>query len=111
MIRAGNLFADTGAAESEHFEELLSQPGVRIERIVSTGQSTPKAEWLEQDWTEWVLLLSGGAGLQFEGETGPRVLAPGDWVLLPAGLRHRVEWTQAGAPTVWLAVHTGDKLT
>lgn len=110
MIRAGNLFADAEAAPRERFDELLSQPGVRIERIVSTGQSTPESEWLEQGWAEWVLLLSGGAGLQIEGETDTRVLAPGDWLLLPAGLRHRVEWTQAAPPTVWLAVHTGDKL-
>ncbi|MDB5593454.1 MAG: hypothetical protein JWM36_415 [Hyphomicrobiales bacterium] len=110
MSRAGNLFADIGCTEQERFDELLSQPGIRIERIVSTGQSTPEPEWLVQDWAEWVLLLSGGAGLLLEGEAETRTLAPGDWLLLPAGVRHRVEWTQGGGPTVWLAVHIGDNL-
>ena len=31
-------------------------------------------------------------------------LAPGDWIDLPAGLRHRVAWTAPGTDTIWLAV-------
>ena len=50
-------------------------------------------------------LLSGGAGLRFEDEAEPRVLAPGDYLLIPAHRRHRVEWTDPETPTVWLALH------
>jgi cupin 2 domain-containing protein len=32
-------------------------------------------------------------------------MKPGDWVEIPAHVRHRVESTQADPPTVWLAVH------
>jgi cupin 2 domain-containing protein len=32
-------------------------------------------------------------------------LSPGDHVIIPAHVRHRVEWTDAEHPTVWLAVH------
>jgi cupin 2 domain-containing protein len=106
MIRSGNLFADISTAmENEQFVDLYAAPGIRIERIVSTGQATPPSEWLEQDWTEWVALLTGAAAIQFEGEPGPRTLAPGDWLLIPARKRHRVEWTDLSGTTIWLAVH------
>jgi cupin 2 domain-containing protein len=50
-------------------------------------------------------VLAGSAGLLLDGEEAPRRLAPGDHVHIPAHRRHRVEWTDARAPTVWLAVH------
>jgi cupin 2 domain-containing protein len=40
--------------------------GVRIQRIVSTGQSTPADKPYTQDHDEWVLLLTGSAGLWIE---------------------------------------------
>ncbi len=82
---------------------MLSTAGCRIERIVSTGQSSPQGYWYDQDEAEWVCLLKGSAGLKFEDEDQVRVLKPGDWVLIEAHRRHRVEWTDAGV-TVWLAV-------
>ncbi len=101
-----NLFATLPAAmEAEVFESLLEQPGFRLERIVSMGQATPPGDWLEQDDHEWVVLLTGSAGLRFEGEAADRVLKPGDHVLIPSRCRHRVEWTDPTQPTVWLALH------
>lgn len=91
-----------GPEPAERFEDLLVRPGVRIERIVSSGQSTPPGEWLQQAWDEWVLVISGAAGLTVEGEP-PLTLRPGDWRLIPVHRRHRVDWTET--PTVWLAVH------
>jgi cupin 2 domain-containing protein len=84
---------------------LLKTPDFRLERIVSAGQATPPGEWYDQEAPEWVVLLSGGAGLRFEDEPAPRRLRPGDYVLIPAHRRHRVEWTDPEAPTVWLALH------
>jgi cupin 2 domain-containing protein len=108
MIRSGNLFADIPRAmENEQFADLYAAPGIKIERIVSTGQATPPLRWLEQDWTEWVTLLTGAAAIQLEGEPGPRTLEPGDWLLIPARKRHRVEWTDLSGTTIWLAVHVG----
>lgn len=102
-----NLFDHLPAeAGEELFTELLSRPGVRIERIVSTGQSTPPDSPYDQDHDEWVLLLRGSAGLWMEGD-GEQQLSPGDHVLIPARRRHRVTWTASGEPTVWLAVHLG----
>ena len=102
----GNLFA--GLPESlpaERFDSLVESPGLRIERIVSTGQGTPPGEWYDQPGAEWVALLQGAAELRFEDEPEPRRLAPGDWVHIPAHRRHRVDWTAPETTTVWLAVH------
>lgn len=107
----GNIFAAPPAADVEHFETLLSRPGLRIERIVSNGQASPPGFWHEQADAEWVLLVSGDALLRFEDETDARRLRPGDWLLIEARRRHRVDWTSAEMPTIWLAVHcaAGDK--
>lgn len=42
--------------------------------------------------------------MRFESEAEPRSLGPGDWLVIPAHARHRVDYTQASPPTVWLAV-------
>lgn len=102
-----NLFDPLPAPSAEEtFTELLSRPGVRIERIVSTGQATPVDAPYDQAHDEWVLLLQGAAGLWLDGD-GERVLRPGDHLLIPARCRHRVTWTAGDGPTVWLAVHLG----
>ncbi len=106
MITTGSLFA--GIPESlaeEQFTELLSTPNVRIERIVSFGQASPPGFWYEEDWAEWVIVLAGSARLLFEDEASARHLKPGDYLHIPAHARHRVEWTDAASPTVWLAIH------
>jgi cupin 2 domain-containing protein len=78
---------------------------VRIERIVSTGQASPPGFWYDQPDDEFVVLLTGGARLRFEDGEVTLDMKPGDWVEIPAHVRHRVESTQADPPTVWLAVH------
>lgn len=93
--------------EMETIEVILSQPDVCIERIVSTGQSSPPDFWYCQPRGEWVIVLKGAARLQFEGETQCRELNAGDFVNIPARCRHRVAWTAPDVPTVWLAVHYG----
>ena len=106
--RAGNLLTGLGRGEdAERFETLLMGAGVRIERIVSWGQASPEGFWYDQAWEEWVLVVQGRAGVRCEGEE-LYVLEPGDWLCLPAGCRHRVEWTEPKQPTVWLAVHLGE---
>lgn len=104
---AGNLFADLPVAKqaAERLEILLVRPGLRIERIVSTGQASPPGFWYEQVDAEWVVLLAGEALLRFEDETEARRLQAGDWLHIEPRRRHRVEWTIADTPSVWLAVH------
>ncbi len=106
-----NLFMqDLGvvdAPQQETFENLLCQPDIRIERIVSTGQFSPPGFWYDQPHGEWVVVLKASAGLLFENEPAPRILHPGDFVNIPAHCRHRVAWTDPTMPTIWLAVHYG----
>jgi cupin 2 domain-containing protein len=106
MMIKGNLLDDVPQRLSdEQIVELLSAPNVRIERIVSIGHATPSDVWYDQDRAEWVLLLAGSAGLMFEGEAEPLLLAPGSYVHIAAHARHRVVWTDRSVPTVWLAIH------
>ena len=101
-----NLFAGIPATlPAELFQTIAESGTVRIERIVSEGHATAPGEWYDQEWEEWVLLVSGGATLLFDDNTAPLVMKPGDHILIPAGRRHRVERTDAGQQTVWLAVH------
>jgi len=103
-MKAANLFANIPAEfADELFEPLVETPVFTLERIVSAGQTTPRDTWYDQERDEWVILLSGSAGLLLEGEAEPLVLSPGDYVLLRAHHRHRVEWTEDR--TVWLALH------
>lgn len=107
-ITHGNLFAAVDAAATEEqVDALLTAAGVRVERIVSTGQACPPGSWFNQDRDEFVLLVSGSAGLTIEGEPVTRSLGPGDHLVIPAHVRHRVEWTSASGPTIWLVVHCG----
>ncbi len=105
-IETANLFdpLPSGGA-GEDVTTLLEAAGARLVRIVSTGQATPDGQWYDQDDNEWVVVLRGAAGLGIEGEDEVLVLSEGDYVDIPAHLRHRVEWTDAGGPTVWLALH------
>ena len=109
MSDFGNLFEGLDAkAPDERFDALLTRPGLRIERIVSTGQAGAEGQWYDQPQTEWVVLLSGSAVLRFEDEAEPRILRPGDWMTIAPHRRHRVEATDAQTPSVWLAVHVGE---
>ena len=109
-LLTNNLFSGIPAEVPHEVSEiLLETPGLYLERIISGGQATPPGEWYDQDTHEWVVLLSGAAGLLFEGEAQARVLGPGDYVLIPAHCRHRVAWTDPGRKTIWLALHYRDE--
>lgn len=104
MIVTANLFEDAALqSDGERFDTLLSRQGIRIERIVSHGQSSPAGFWYDQPQDEWVVVLHGSAELEIQGENGIRRLGPGDYLLIPAHCRHRVARTEQ--PTIWLAVH------
>lgn len=86
----------------EHFEDLLCRSGCRIERIVSYGHRSAPDAWYDQEDDEWVLVVAGGATLEFQAPDEILELRPGDYVLIPAHRKHRVVHTES--PTVWLAV-------
>tara|TARA_R110000850_G_scaffold272452_1_gene407639 strand:- start:3038 stop:3364 length:327 start_codon:yes stop_codon:yes gene_type:complete len=105
-MKQSNLFKNIPAELAEEQTELLSSmSGVRIERIISRGQSSPDEGWYDQPDPEWVVLLSGGAVLRFEEDDRCLELTPGDWIEIPARCRHRVESTSEDEDSIWLAVH------
>ena len=106
MSDSGNLLDPAGPLPDELVETLTVAEGVRIERIVSRGHRSPEGFWYDQAEGEWVAVLQGRARLRIEGQEA-RELLPGDWLWLPARTRHRVEWTDPGTETVWLAVFVG----
>lgn len=101
----GNIFDCIPAALPEEAADILARSGAtRIERIVSRGHCSPPGFWYDQPENEWVLLLQGTARLRFERDDRLLHLAAGGYVNIAAHERHRVEWTQQDADTVWLAV-------
>ncbi len=91
--------------KEESFENILTTKDFDLERILSFGQASPPGFWYEQSQDEWILLLQGAARLAFKGKTEPVSLQPGDYLLIPAGKKHRVDWTKPQTTTMWLALH------
>ena len=89
--------------DEEVFNDLIPPKGVKIERIISNGQTTPAGEWYDQDLHEWVVLIQGEAELEYENGHTLRLIA-GDHVLIPAHVRHRVVFTSKDPPCIWIAV-------
>lgn len=91
-------------ALGEELFETLAAGDALIERIVSTGQTTPEDQWYDQEKDEWVILLQGEAKLLFmEGEEV--TLRKGDYLFIRAHEKHRVTYTSSDPPSVWIAVH------
>lgn len=105
-MQRGNLFGNLPDAHQNEITQTIAQltgKNIRIERIITEAQTTPEGEWYDQAWHEWVLLLKGGAEIEFEKPAGEERLDEGDWLLIPPHRRHRVRAAQKG--TLWLAVH------
>lgn len=92
--------------KDEQIQAMTNSDKVRIERIVSNGQVSPKNFWYDQDENEFVMLLEGSAILEVKtGEYVEEVkLGIGDYLLISAHQKHRVTYTDTDSPTVWLAV-------
>ena len=104
--KVSNIFDQLpqSALSGELFETILEGKHCRLERIVSTGQTTPDGEWYDQEQDEWVIVLQGTAKLVFEPDHVIELQA-GDYINIPAHQRHRVSWTDPNQVTVWLALH------
>lgn len=101
-----NLFSNIpDILPEELFSSIIKRDTVHIERIVSKGHSTLPEQWYDQAWDEWVIVLEGQAVLVYEQNLQTLPMTVGDYVLIPAHTKHRVEWTAPDSQTVWLAVH------
>ena len=62
MSDHGNLFAGLPTSLPEELVNVLAETdSMRIQRIVSTGQSSPENFWYDQDEHEFVVVLRGEA--------------------------------------------------
>jgi cupin 2 domain-containing protein len=105
-IEKSNLFNATARpapGQPELVERIADGAGVRIERIVSRGHSSPPGFWYDQREAEWVMVVAGRARLRF-GDGATLELVAGDYTTIPAHTRHRVDWTAPDEDTIWLAV-------
>ncbi len=101
-----NFFHSIPADSSQElFAEIHRAERIRIERIVSFGQSSPEGFWYNQDEDEWIMILEGGAGILREDDPQIKEMKPGDYMNIPAHVKHRVVWTVQTRRTVWLAIH------
>lgn len=99
-----NLLANLpDSLNEEQFEDIVKGKDVRIERILSHGQSSLESGWYDQDESEWVMVLSGFGVIEFEDGRIVK-LEQGDHVNIPAHCKHKVKQTAQDEITVWLAV-------
>lgn len=104
-VRVKNIFKDLPPIVMEEvFETIVDKKGVRIERITSLGQATPKGEWLKDKKNEWVILVKGKAKLKFRMTKKVVTMNPGDHLFIASDVSHRVEWTSPKEKSVWVAV-------
>lgn len=87
-------------ADAEIITILAENKNVRIEQIISTGQTT---DWYDQEEGEFVLLLEGEAKLEFE-DNEHIALKKGDTLLIPPHQKHRVTYTSEEPPCIWVCV-------
>ena len=97
-------FSPPSFFSGETSEEVCRTGSFRVERILSFGVHSPSSFWYEQEEDEWVAVLSGEGTLEFE-DGSKEILKEGDWIFLPAHIRHRVASTTKEPPCVWLAVY------
>ena len=104
-MKTSNIFENIPKnLNNELFENLLTRDNLKIQKIVSFGNTTPKNEWYDQEDNEWVIVLKGEAVLSFEEGEDIR-LKKGDFINIPAHTKHRVSWTTKSEETIWLAIH------
>lgn len=100
-----NLFQDIPTHLSEELlQTLVENTHVRIERIVSRGHQSPEGFWYDQQQHEFVLLVQGEAELALQSPDEQIRLCAGDWLVINAHRKHRVDWTDPQHDTIWLTV-------
>lgn len=92
---------------AEVFEDIINHKSVRIERILSQGQTSPEEGWYDQEEHEWVMVMQGAGMIKFEDGSFAK-LQSGDHLNIPARTKHKVSWTDPTQVTVWLAVFYSD---
>lgn len=103
MIEKYNIYEKVQIDKTEEtFFEIFKNDKIKVEKIVSNGQSSPLNFWYEQKENEYILLLEGFAILEFEDFEVE--LKKGDCLNINSMQKHRVKFTSQEEPTIWFAV-------
>ena len=89
---------------AELFEKILSTNNFKVERIVSEGHTSPENFWYDQESNEFVLLLFGSAKISYDNGKIFE-LHSGDYLIIDAHQKHRVDFTDPDQKTFWLTIH------
>ena len=114
-----NIFDLKDLSEKEEVVRILTEnENVKIEKIISTGQTT---DWQKSDKNEFVILVQGTAEIEyFESKDYKKSdntmknkkdinnkklrLGKGDTVLINKGERHRVSYTSKNPCCIWICI-------
>ena len=83
---------------------LMDSSGEDMPTFLPLIRISPESGWYDQDANEWVIVLKGEAKVSFENGDLFH-LSAGDYLNIPAHIRHKVLWTTPDTETIWLAVH------
>ena len=111
------------SANEEIIKILFKNENVKIEKIISTGQTT---DWQESNKNEFVILVQGNAEIEYYDnricenknfKTNENImknlkntndmklqLGKGDIILIKKGERHRVSYTSKNPCCVWICI-------
>lgn len=91
-------------SKGEFFETLVESSKVKIERIISKGNSDAENIWYNQDKDEWVILIQGSATIAFENNEIVD-LKTGEHLFIPRHKKHRITKTSIQPECIWIGVH------
>ena len=83
----------------EIVEILKENENVKIEKIISTGQTT---DWMKQEQEEFVILIQGEAIIEYENKK--QELRAGDTVIIKKNEKHRVAYTSENPCCIWICI-------
>ena len=100
-----NIFAEIpNTLPEEVFEKIIEGKEFFVERIISDGHDSPPNFWYDQERNEFIMLMSGSAKILYD-DGNSFILSPGDYLVIPAHQKHRVEETDKHQKAIWLAIH------
>ena len=95
-----NIFNVKNIDKTKEIVEILKEnENVKIEKIISTGQTT---DWMKQEQEEFVMLIQGEAIIEYKNKK--QELRAGDTVIIKKNEKHRVAYTSENPCCIWLCV-------
>ena len=106
MITKRNIFSKPENTKDvpEVFETIFKNRDILIERIITNGSLKTPGEWYDQEKDEWVILIQGSAIIEFKSGKIANLMK-GDYILIPAHTKHRVNQTSENPNCIWLTIH------